>query len=218
LSRLPAIIDNAERFPKRLQLGLAETVIANINGNEEIELSIVLECSKVNLRQFAALLTVIDHFYSRMYYDGIYNYARFEKDQLQVKEFKVGSLEIVINALENHDASRIILLWLLIKYLPAAVVSLSTAVSNFAKAFRDYEDGQQIRETRKALRENLKQDKQLEKLDKRQFARLSNIMAYLYARESKMLIQAEKCITKNVQSVEVRKRKKQKRDNPQNDE
>ena len=114
MSQVPARIDNNQPFPRQLQLGLVKAVLVDISEDEEVVLSIILQSTNVNLRQLAALLTITDRFYSRMYYDGIHNYARFENEQIQVKEFRLGSVEIVLKTLENMDPSRIILLWLLI--------------------------------------------------------------------------------------------------------
>ncbi|MDQ3323042.1 MAG: hypothetical protein M3525_11540 [Acidobacteriota bacterium] len=64
-------------------------------SNHLIELSISINDENVNLKDFTAYLSLIDRLYGRLSPTGLRSYALRKNEQLNIAEFRKGSLEII---------------------------------------------------------------------------------------------------------------------------
>ncbi len=160
-----------------------------------VELSIRFQSDDLKVREFSNYLTLLDRFYGRLYYDGIYAYGHRPKAQLEINEIKKGSVEVVI--LESIQAvtsnPNLIIAFLLLKYLPNIIKSSAEAVKYFAESYKYYQEGSEIREKRmfrKNLRKAIQQDANLKNLNKRQIDQIIKMLESMYAKEYKRLPRA----------------------------
>jgi hypothetical protein len=175
---------------------LREAIIpADTPNDTSIQLIITVSDAAVNAREFSAYLSLIDKTYGRLSPQGLASYSQTPHAQLSVS-FRPGSLEVIISELISHidSVTAIVVLRYLLKYLPAGLKEV-------ASAYRDYEEGMLVRERRRQLREEVKQDQELAALDNNRKNEIVALLDMLYWHERRQLPAAQRFAAKYVQKV-----------------
>ena len=204
---LPARIENTS-FPEALQSRLVRAVVPGLQRGESLAIRIVMDDSGLVVRQFSYFLFMLDRLYARMNPLGIYAYAKLEDSHLVIDHIEKGSVDVIIQEFLKHlDPPRIVLIWSMLKYLPKIIVSASTSISNLAHAYKEFQEGVNVRLTNQNLRKHIAQDEALSRLDRKDLALLTRIMTYLYSKDSWLLIQAGKFVERHIRSITIEREK-----------
>lgn len=116
---------------------IASTFFPNVElPGKTLELIVNTTISGASLRDATAYLTLLDRTYGRMFPLGLRSYSRRLDDQLKVTEVRHGSLELVFAEIlkNSSQATPLIMLFLLLKYLPQLLKAVSEAYLNYEKA------------------------------------------------------------------------------------
>lgn len=182
---------------------LADIVTSFVPGETSsdaiLELVITIEDSVINVREFAAYLSLIDRIYGRLSPKGLNSYAHREWGQLEITEIRKGSLELIISQLvsEIRGVAILIILWQVLKYLPNAVT-----------AFKDYQEGMLARQNRKRIKQEMKQEAALKQLKEKRFDELVTLVNKLLTSEHKHLSAPIRFARTRVISVTIKIREK----------
>lgn len=197
------------RRDKNIFLGkLSDVIFANSNG-EEVDLVISLHNTNVSLRDFSAFLLLIDHFYGRNYLKGFQSYSMTERLHLRASELRSGSIEIIFEAiLKQLPVQQAVYFFLLIRYLPAALKSISETLLNSSEAFYTFEKTKLIRKMRKNSRMALREDQLLKNLNDDEISKLADTLQKKYDLDKKHIYKAAKFASEKMKAVKVQKRKK----------
>ena len=162
-------------------------------------LSVILGDSSVNLRELAAYLSLIDYMYGRLSPQGIFAYSQQRERQLNVHEFRHGSVELeFVEAISNtRHIQALLLTFLILKYLPGVVESLSTA-------YKNYEEGRLLRMRRKMLRCQINNDPDVEMLSKSRKDQLIVVIDELLVRGRRFLPKASHFSRTYVRKISIR--------------
>jgi len=176
-----------------------------------VELVIVVEEERINVREFGAYLSLADRVYGRMNRAGLMSYAHRTYGQLEISEIRRNSIELYIKEVISgfQDATPIVILWLFLKHLPSAIKILSESSKNFADAFKSYEEASLARENRKRLRAEIRQDEELQKLGDRRLNQVVVLLDALQAHEGRRLAAPVRFARKYVKTLVLRIRKDQ---------
>jgi hypothetical protein len=183
---------------------LSTLILPDQAAGDLIELSIRITSESLSSRDMAAFLELIDHVYGRSTVTDFRSYARCESGHLLFSRVRHGSLELVIErslALANSSCP-ILILWLCLKYLPAAIHSL-------AISFNEYQQGLLARENRRRIRLEMDRDSTLGKLPKQRKIQLVRLIEAMYERERVILPRAARFTRNSVNAVSIRIRKSQ---------
>ena len=193
---------------KNLYLAKLTNTLFNTDENEEVDLIISLENTNVSLRDFSAFLLLIDHFFGRTYRKGFLSYSLTEDVHLRAAEIRSGSIEIIIEQIIKYlPVSQAIYFYLLIKYLPSALKSLSESFLNTSDALYTFEKTRLVRRMRKDLRKELKDDEILESLSDEEIKKLAAELQKKYELERKHLFKGARFANEKMKFVKVQKRK-----------
>jgi hypothetical protein len=145
---------------------------------ETVELVITIEDGNINVREFAAYLSLVDRVYGRLSPRGLNSYAHWETGQLEITEIRKGSIELIISQVisEFRGVAVLIVLWQVLKQLP-----------NVVAAFKDYQEGMLARQNRKRIKQEMKQEASLQKLKGKRFDELVTLVNNLLTSEHKHL-------------------------------
>lgn len=180
----------------------------HLEANSIIELVVSIQGENLNIREFGAYLSFIDRVYGRLSQEGIHAYVHNEKEQLTIARMRQGSIEVVIERVFSElQDTRIVVLWLVLKYLPNLLKSSAEALKNIANAYNEYEQGRLARENRKILRAQLKKEELMRKLSPTKLDQLVKFLATVYAQESYKLAAPIRFAQKFVSNVLLRTRK-----------
>lgn len=163
-----------------------------------LELSIQFNAQDLNVREMAAYLEFLDRVYGRIVSDGLRSYAQRPEEQIQVNQFRSGSLEMIFQELiTNLDkVSATIILGLVLKYLPDVLESLTTAYKNI-------EETKLIRLQREQLRKKLQEEEQLKSLKNQELNQLAGYLCEIYRIEQRHLPAAGRFADKYVQEIRM---------------
>lgn len=166
---------------------------------ETVDLVITIEDTNVNVREFAAYLSLIDRVYGRLSPKGLNSYAHLESGQLEITEIRKGSIELIISQLVSQfrDVAVLVILWQVLKHLPNAV-----------SAFKDYQEGMLARQNRKRIKQEMKQEASLQKLKGKRFDELVTLVNNLLTSEHKRLSAPVRFARTRVISVTIKVREK----------
>ena len=173
-------------------------------GDDRIELTISFGEAGLNVRDLSGYLEFIDRAYGRLVSEEFRSYAQRPTEQIQVTEFRPGSVEMIFQeVLANADkVSSTILVGILLKYLPAAIESL-------AAAFKDFEEARLIRLRREKLRKKLQQDQELKRLSSDSLEQLVVYLDMIYQLEHRNLPPARRFAEKYMQLLQISVKKNQ---------
>lgn len=162
-------------------------------------LSIIIDNSEVNVREFAAYLDIIDITYGRLTQIGINAYSMRPREQLKIDNIGPGSWELkFIEILANaHNIQILFIIYLMLKYLPGGVERLSAA-------YKNYEEGRLLRERRHNLRRQMKEDPDLIELPHARKNQLIILIDELLLRGRRFLPRASRFSWKYVRRVNIK--------------
>lgn len=191
-----------ENYPIPITNSLKNTLLESFvppqaSENDRFEVIIKMEAKSVSVRQFAAYLNFIDRSYGRFTPEGILSYSRSKERELKITQLRPGSLEFVLsNYLANPiSVTALILVGLLLKYLPGIIKSTLSA-------YRDYEEGKLAKVRRQQIKEQMKRDGALNKLNDRKILQLSKLFDAIYGLEIRNVPKAHKFSVETI--IEVR--------------
>lgn len=170
--------------------------------SSEIELAISIDDKNVNVREFGAYLSLLDRIYGRLQQKGIYSYSHRRDMQISVETFRKGSLEIVISdIISKVDPTTLVIVWLVLKYLPAGIREL-------VSTYKNYEEARLARINRKQIKEKMEKDKLLQELDSGRINQLVTIVDYFIKQENRKLAAPVRFARNFVKQINLRIRKK----------
>lgn len=186
----------------------ANSVFENI-GEDELEIVVSIDEKNISLRDFSAFLLLIDHFYGRNFQKGFQSYSMTKDVHLKASEIRVGSVEIIIEEILKYlPVKQAVLVFLLIKYLPSAIKSISESLLNTSEAFYNFEKTRLVRRMRKNLRRHLREDEILQSLSDEEISKLAEDLQKKYELDRRHIYKAGRFAADKMKSIKVRKRKK----------
>jgi len=176
-----------------------------VSMDMRFELIIRIRAENISVRQLAAYLNFIDKAYGRLTPRGIMHYARTSTYELTVTEIRHGSVEFVISNIlsESTSIKAIIIVGLLLKYLPSIIKSVLSS-------YRDYEEASLARIRRQQIREQIKKDKDLDKISNQQIYQLAIFLDNLYRTDMRDINKSHKFSKENIVKVKFNLREQQK--------
>ena len=179
-----------------------------LSEGDTIELSIKFESEHINIREMAAYLEVLDHFYGRMRPKGIRSYAQLRKDQLKIKTAKSGSIEIIFSdIIINFESIDLLLIYILLKPLKSLIIIPTTMLSDVASAYNNYESGRLKRARRKLIKAAIEQDETLSKIPVKMKPKVIQFLDHFYKLESPKIAAAARFAGKYVKNIYIRIKK-----------
>jgi len=192
--------------PKKLFNNIFSLFIPDkVSGDETFELIIRLTDKNISVRNLAAYLNFIDKAYGRLTPKGIKHYSQTSTYELKITEIRRGSIEIVIaDVLSNTTSIKaLIIIGLLLKCLPKIIRSILSS-------YRDYEEARLARIRRKQIKEQMKEDKNLNKLADRQMNRLVVFLDAMYLIDKRNIPKAYNFSKENTTQIKFNLQKPQK--------
>jgi hypothetical protein len=193
------------RRPTNALRELGALVLPDQSEGDSVELAIRTSNANLSARDMAAYLELIDHMYGRLTQEGFHSYARRESGHLEIAEVQHGSLALLVREALDLVGSpeRLIVLWLCLKYLPAAT---HTIVSTY----NEYQQGALARENRKRIRREMDPDPALQLLPKARRNQLARLVEILWGKDRALLRRASRFAGWNVIEISIRIRKRDK--------
>ena len=106
-----------------------------------------------------------------------------ESAHIKANEIRFGSIEIIIeNLLSKLPLKEAVYFYLMIRHLPSGLKSISETVKNTTEAFYNYERARVVRQVRKSLRKNLRDDDLLKALTDDEIVKLEHNLQKRYHR------------------------------------
>jgi hypothetical protein len=174
-----------------------------------LELTIKIKDKDVNVRELSTYLLLLDRLYGRLSPKGLRSYSRSRKVQLQISEFRKGSLEIIFKFVyEYREVTALVLIVLFLKYIPNFVKTISESTKNLVDSYKSFEEARLAKTNRMKIRETLDSEKSLEKLNDSEKDELVVVQETLLTRESKSIYLSKNFAQKYVEKISVRVRKK----------
>lgn len=196
----------AIRTPTRALNRLRSALIpADVSSDAVIELTIRIDQTRLNIREFTAYLDFIDRTYGRLTPAGLTSYAHKRWAQLEITSMRSGSVEIVISELVSNsdEVTRLIIIYLLLKYAPT-----------MATAYRDYEEARFTRERRKQLREQIQEDNEVAALDRELKNQLVRFFDICYQQEQRRIPRVRRFAARYVRRVFLQFKRRNDGQNP----
>lgn len=182
---------------------LAALLLSDYREDDTVELAIRTRNVGLSARDLAAYLGLVDRLYGRLTPEGYRSYAQRVSGHLQIAEVQPGSLELL--AREALDVlgspERLIVLWLCLKYLPAATHTL-------ASTYNEYQQGALARASRKRIRREMDADPALQPLSKGHRDYLANLVDDLLGKDKTLLRRASRFAGQDVIELSIRIKKR----------
>lgn len=138
--------------PRLLRATLKAVGVPELPSETEMQLVIRAEVKGSKLRDVAGYLLLVDRFYGRLDPKGLRSYAQRPIEQLELKETKAGSLELILaEGLGLLQQSDLIWLWVLLRGLPYAARAMTEAARNAAGVYHDIQAGRLAEAQRQEL-------------------------------------------------------------------
>ncbi|NCD70042.1 hypothetical protein [Mucilaginibacter agri] len=200
----------AKRNKNQYLSKIATSLFSDEDYNDyKADLIISLEQSNLSFRDLSYFLLTVDHFYGRMYKKGFLSYSMTELVQLKADEIRQGSIEIIIeDILSKLPLKEAVYFYLLIKHLPSGLKSISETAKNFSETFYNYERAKVVRQARKSLRKNLKNDDLLKDLTDDEIVKLAQNLQKRYQIDTKLVEKASRFANEKLKGVTIKRRKK----------
>lgn len=202
------LVKYENKFPKKRFEELVTKIFQNRNLDSGVELIISIEDNQVNLKELGDLFHLIYRINGKLFYKGIYSYSHSRYLQATTN-FKKGSLEIILNTLENQiDAQTLIITWLTLKYLPDLLTSFSGSLVNFTEALKNHGDYQstmiEVRRGRKEIRELVNSDDELNTLEKKDKEKIIKLLQEIYSDNKKNIPGAIRLLKSKLKGIKIR--------------
>jgi len=200
-------------FLPKQELSLAKTILGNIEQEDNyLELIISIDDSNINVKELSNYLDLIYRLDGLMNQDGYNQYTHNYDAQIRINEIRIGSRQFVFQAiLESIDADRLVLTWLVLKYLGTIFISGASSVLLYYKALNqreDYLEKKDRRLLRKNIRDLIAEEVELSKLPKKHKAKLVDTIDGLYFKNRKLLPSASRFVKNSVKAIILKPKKK----------
>lgn len=177
---------------------------SNDNENIDFDIVIILENGNISFRDFSAFLLVIDHFYGRTYKKGFLSYSLTDSVHLKADKIREGSIEIVIQEiLKKLSIQNSFYFFLLIRYLPVALKSISEALLNTSESWVNIEKAKLTRIVRKNLRNEIQADEIMRSLDKDEILKLAKELQKKYDLDRRHVYKAARFSKEKMKEVKL---------------
>ncbi|WP_159082231.1 hypothetical protein [Rhodanobacter thiooxydans] len=144
--------------------------IDEVSSDAYLHLIVSISAENIVARDFAAFLEFIDRIYGRSHKD-FRSYSRRQTGHFKFAKCQQGSWELIAREALGvaTNSSPLVIMWLVLKYLPSAVLSVSSA-------YNQYEQGRLARANRQRIREELGRSGGLEDLTSKQRAEVARMI------------------------------------------
>lgn len=141
-----------------------------------------IDSERIVARDFAAFLEFVDRVYGRSLKKDFRSYARKSYGHFTFERSRTGSWKLIAEQALGFasNASPLVILWLVLKYLPAVIQST-------ASSYNQIEQGRLAREKRKKIREEMKRDNQLTNVPDEKKAELARLVEGVASQERALL-------------------------------
>jgi hypothetical protein len=175
-----------------------------------LELTIELENKNLNAKELSDLLQFIYRIDGKLYYRGFNSYSKTKHIQLEITEFKSGSVQLIIDSISKFiEPQTIILAWFALKYLPSILSSISGSLVNFTQSLKNFGDYQkatlEIRRGRKEIRDLIRNDSDLGDLDKSVQEKIVKVLEEIYHDSPKQVSGARNLLAKKLKKIKLKK-------------
>lgn len=201
-------------FPLTIKHRTAESLASaffssDIDEWSAIQLTISLEESSLNCREFGAFLSVIDSVYGRITRTNYYSYSHFEHGQLNISEVRKGSTELIVADVITQviQVTPYVLLLLFIRYLGIGIKGASEVSKNFADSYKSTQEGKLAKLNQKKILQDMEADENLKDLTSSQRRQLINLLVELENVERKRIPAARRFVQKSVKEVKIARKK-----------
>jgi hypothetical protein len=164
----------------------------------KIQLCVKVDDHDLVARDLAAYIEFIDHVYGRTTSKDFRSYARKETGHVKFASTRRGSLDLIIEKALGvaGDLESIVILWLVLKYLPAAIHSMSSS-------FNEYQQGLLARENRKRIRLDMERDDALSTLPSKRRAELAKLVNEIVEKETALLPRVRRFTKNSLQNINI---------------
>ena len=189
-----------------------------------LELVVTVDDREMPTREFAEYLALIDRLYGRLSPGGLRSYSRRE-GRLTIAECRKSELEIIFRFAYAHpEAAAAIVILVFLRSLPNMFKITTEGLKTLAEAFKNYEEGMQIKERRdeerltkqlvvqehkQNVREIVEQDPALKRLDDEKKGQLTTLVGALLAEENRHLVGPIRFAKNKVKGVILKLRARQ---------
>jgi len=191
-------MDPFDLMPVRLPRNAFEAIQTTLlppDATPESTLRLIIEIEPEGFpaRDLGGYLSFIDRVYGRLDPSGLSSYSHRKEGQLRIDALRVGSVHIEISRLVENGAT-LTVLYLVLKFLPAFLKSLSGA-------FRDLEEARLARVRRAQLRRQLAKEASASTLPDHYVTQIVAFLDYIYTRERSSLGGAQRFSEKHVKNI-----------------
>ena len=161
-------------------------------------LSIRLDDKKLVARDLAAFMGLLDHVYGPALPGQFSSYARRDHGHFTFSRCKSGSWELIAEQALGiaGSSSPLVVLWLVLKYLPSVVLSLS-------HSYNQIEQGRLARANRQRIREEIERSNELAQLPKNQRAEIARIVNAVAEQEATLMPRVKRFMRHSFLSISV---------------
>lgn len=199
------------KAPKRLHTDIAKLLFHDVDAGEYyepyIELLIKISEDNLNIKEFSSYLDIIYRVDGMMSESGYNKYVHNRNRQIEITKIKFGSVELIIERLLNPtDADKLVVIWLVLKYLPQVTNSITDSIGKLADVLvkrEEYLEKKDRRKFRKQIRELISEEVELTPLDKREKEKLVDLLDEAYVKNRRRLASASRFAKEFVQSVQL---------------
>ena len=194
------------RTPRRVLYDLTSVFVrSDLPEGSTIELIITLNEQELNVRELSTYLALADRVYGTILRHDLRRYAHVHYGQLDIREIRKGSIEVVISESSSNlmEAASLIALFVFLRYLLESLKTISETKKNFADSYKSSEEAKLAKENRKKLKRERKRDEFLESLTDPQREQLIEMLSGLREKEQRRLPASKRFARKNVQDVRL---------------
>ena len=168
-------------FPNSSLRSIARLVLPEMGQlprDGHLNLVIRISAKDIVARDFAAFLGLLDRIYGRSH-GSFRSYSLRQSGYFTFARCQSGSWELIAQQTLSMAAgsSPLLLIWLVLKYLPSAVLSVSSA-------YNEYEQARLAKISRQRIREEIKRGGDLDKLNPQQRAEVARMIEGILRKEA----------------------------------
>jgi hypothetical protein len=180
---------------------VASAVIPHFDHAKEcstVVLVVRIDDKNIVARDFAAFLDLLDHVYGRSLPGSFDSYARRSQNHFEFADCQAGSWELIAEQALGYAGKTppLIILWLVLKYLPSAILSISSA-------YNQVEQARPARANRKKIREEMEKS-ELSDLTPAQRAEVARLIDAVAIQEATLMPRVRRLMRKSFLEVKVR--------------
>jgi len=183
--------------------------VGGLPNDGSLNLAIRISAENIVARDFSAFLDLLDRIYGRSRRD-FRSYSLRKNDHFEFVRCKHGSWELIAEQALGvaTSSSPLIVMWLALKYLPSAVLSVSSA-------YNQYEQGRLARISRQKIREEMRRMGDLDKLTSSQRAEIARMVERISQQEALIMPRVRRFMAKSFIGVRIFIDKKKSNEGPE---